>query len=122
MDKYTSIEQYIADFPEEIASRLKQTLETISRTAPDAKACIAYNMPAFKYLGKPLVYFAAFKNHIGFYALPSGNEAFRKELESYVTGKGSIQFPHTEELPLGLIREMVLFRVEEVKAAQPVKK
>ena len=74
-------------------------------------------MPAFKYHKKPLVYFAAFKNHIGFYALPSGNVAFQKELTKYKTGKGSIQFPLDQEIPYDLIGQIVEFRVAEMNDA-----
>ena len=89
----------------------------ISEKAPEAVSCIAYNMPAFKYNKKPLVYFAAFKNHIGFYALPSGNVAFQKELTKYKTGKGSIQFPLDQEIPYDLIGQIVEFRVVEMNDA-----
>ena len=89
----------------------------ISEKAPEAVSCIAYNMPAFKYHKKPLVYFAAFKNHIGFYALPSGNVAFQKELTKYKTGKGSIQFPLDQEIPYDLIGQIVEFRVAEMNDA-----
>ncbi len=71
-------------------------------------------MPAFKLNGKPLVYFGGYKNHIGFYALPSGNEAFQKELSNYKTGKGSIQFPLEKEMPWKLIEKIVKFRMEEI--------
>ena len=71
-------------------------------------------MPAFK-MKKVLVYFAAFKNHIGFYALPSGNKAYQKELSKYKTGKGSIQFPLNEKIPFELIEKIVRFRVKELK-------
>jgi uncharacterized protein YdhG (YjbR/CyaY superfamily) len=117
MIKYNSFEHYIEEFPSEISSLLIQIQTTISEIAPDAVPCIAYNMPAFNYLGKPLVYFAAFKNHIGFYALPSGNEAFKAELSKYKTGKGSIQFPLSEPMPFDLIRDIVRFRVAEVMSA-----
>ena len=82
--------------------------------APEAQEVISYNMPAFKQ-GKILVYFAAFKNHIGFYALPSGNAAFREALSKYKVGKGSIQFPLNQAIPFDLIKEMVAFRLEEIK-------
>lgn len=70
-------------------------------------------MPAFK-MKKVLVYFAAFKNHIGFYALPSGNLAFQEELKNYKTGKGSIQFPLSKPIPYDLIQKIVEFRIKEV--------
>lgn len=112
--KYTSIDHYLADLPTDIVEILKKIRKVIAASAPDATDYIAYNMPAFKLHQKPLVYFAAFKNHIGFYALPSGNEAFQKELTKYKTGKGSIQFPLNEEIPYALIAQIVEFRVQEV--------
>jgi len=112
--KYSSIDQYITEAPAEVKQILINIRSLISEKAPEAVSCIAYNMPAFKYNKKPLVYFAAFKNHIGFYALPSGNVAFQKELTKYKTGKGSIQFPLDQEIPYDLIGQIVEFRVVEM--------
>ena len=114
---YTSIQHYLEEFSEEIVVKLKKISEIIAQNAPGAVACIAYNMPAFKMHKKPLVYFAAFKNHIGFYALPSGNIAFQNELSKYKTGKGSIQFPLDQEIPYDLIGQIVTFRVQEINDA-----
>lgn len=111
---YTSITEYLEDWPNEIVEILTKIKNVITEAAPDAVEGISYNMPGFKLYKKPLVYFAAFKNHIGFYALPSGNIAFKKELSKYKTGKGSIQFPLNQEIPYDLIREIVTFRVHEV--------
>jgi uncharacterized protein YdhG (YjbR/CyaY superfamily) len=108
-------DEYIGLFPENIANILKQIRKTIKQTAPKATETISYGMPAFQINGKPLVYFAAFKKHIGFYALPSGNDAFKKELQNYKTGKGSIQFPLNKEIPFNLIVKIVTFRIEEIK-------
>ena len=115
--KYSSIDQYITEAPAEVKQNLINIRSLISEKAPEAVSCIAYNMPAFKYDKKPLVYFAAFKNHIGFYALPSGNVAFQKELTKYKTGKGSIQFPLDQEIPYDLIGQIVEFRVVEMNDA-----
>lgn len=115
--KYSSIDQYITEAPAEVKQILINIRNLISEKAPEAVSCIAYNMPAFKYNKKPLVYFAAFKNHIGFYALPSGNVAFQKELTKYKTGKGSIQFPLDQEIPYDLIGQIVEFRVVEMNDA-----
>jgi len=111
---YQNIDQYIADYSPEVAEILTQIRSCIKETAPGAQETISYNMPAFKQ-GKVLVYFAAFKNHIGFYALPSGNMAFQQELSKYKVGKGSIQFPLSQPMPFELIKLMVAFRVEEVE-------
>lgn len=106
-----SIDQYISSFPKDVQQILEQIRLTIRELAPDAGETISYGIPTFK-LNGPLVYFAAFKNHIGFYALPSGNEAFRKQLQKYKTGKGSIQFPLSEPMPFKLIEQIVKFRVK----------
>ena len=115
--EYTSFQHYLEDFPADIVIKLKNIREVIAQNAPEAVECIAYNMPAFKMHKKPLVYFAAFKSHIGFYALPSGNIAFQKELSKYKVGKGSIQFPLDQEIPYDLIAQIVEFRVYEVNDA-----
>jgi uncharacterized protein YdhG (YjbR/CyaY superfamily) len=70
-------------------------------------------MPAYKLHRKVLVYFAGYKKHIGFYATPTGHEAFKAELSGYKQGKGSVQFPHTRPLPIGLVKRIVLFRAGE---------
>ncbi|HMQ69618.1 MAG TPA: DUF1801 domain-containing protein [Ignavibacteria bacterium] len=111
--KPKNIDEYIKSFPKDIQSILRQIRDAIKKTAPAAEETISYNMPAFK-MKKVLVYFAAYKNHIGFYALPSGNKAFQKELSKYKTGKGSIQFPLKEKIPFGLIKKIVEFRIKEI--------
>lgn len=111
-NKPNDIDEYIASFPENVQKLLDQIRSIIQKAAPKATETISYAMPTFK-LNGILVHFAAFQNHIGFYALPSGNEAFQKELSAYKTGKGSIQFPLNEPLPEALITEIVKFRVQE---------
>lgn len=111
---YKNIDEYIADFPSDIAAILNNIRSCINAESPESVEVISYNMPAFKLNKKVLVYFAAFKNHIGFYALPSGNEAFKAELAKYHTGKGSIQFPLNQPMPFELIKQIVQFRVWEV--------
>ena len=108
-----SIDAYMATFPPEVQEVLEQVRATIRTAAPEAEETIAYAMPAFRLYGKPLVYFAAFKNHIGFYALPSGTAALKEEMSRYKSGKGSIQFPLNEPMPLELIARIVAFRVDE---------
>ena len=110
--KPATVEEYISSFPPDIQELLQQVRLTIQEAAPDAEECIAYAMPAYK-LNGPLVYFAGYKGHIGFYATPTGHEAFKKELSRYKEGKGSVQFPLDESLPLKLIEKIVRFRVEE---------
>lgn len=110
--KPATVEEYISSFPPDIQELLQQVRITIQEAAPDAEECIAYAMPAYK-LNGPLVYFAGYKGHIGFYATPTGHEAFKRELSRYKEGKGSVQFPLDEPLPLKLIEKIVRFRVEE---------
>lgn len=111
-DKPNTIDEYIAGFPNDVQEKLQQIRETIKKAAPDAEETIKYAMPTFTLNGN-LVYFAGFKNHIGFYATPKGNEAFQKELSAYKQGKGSIQFPLDQPMPLDLITKMVNYRLEE---------
>ncbi|MBI3519011.1 MAG: DUF1801 domain-containing protein [Bacteroidetes bacterium] len=106
------IDTYIALQPIEVRERLEQIRFAIASVAPEAEESMGYGMPAFKYHGA-LVYFAAFKKHIGLYALPSGHKAFEKELSVYKQGKGSVQFPHDKPLPIALIKKIVKFRVKE---------
>jgi uncharacterized protein YdhG (YjbR/CyaY superfamily) len=110
-----SVDEYIAGFPGEIQTRLKLIRQTIKKHAPESVESILYGMPAYKTFKKPLVYYAAFAKHIGFYATPTGHDKFEKELATYKRGKGSVQFPHNKTLPIDLIEEMVKFRVNENK-------
>jgi uncharacterized protein YdhG (YjbR/CyaY superfamily) len=108
-----NIDEYIADFPENIQTLLNQVRSTIRQTAPDAVESIGYGMPAYKLNGRPLVYFAGYKNHIGFYATPTGHSEFANELSKYKQGKGSVQFPLDQPMPCELIAQIVAFRVAE---------
>ena len=108
----TSIDEYIAGFPEDIQKILQEVRETIRASAPEAQEKISYQMPTF-YLNGNLVHFAAHTSHIGFYPAPSGIEAFKNELAAYKNSKGAVQFPINEPLPLDLVTKIVKFRVEE---------
>jgi uncharacterized protein YdhG (YjbR/CyaY superfamily) len=112
MKKADNIDEYIAGFPEKTGKKLEQIRKAIKQSAPLAEEVISYSMPAFRQNGI-LVYFAAFKNHIGFFPASSGKEAFKKELSAYKGGKGTVQFPLDKPLPLKLIQRIVRFRVEE---------
>lgn len=107
-----NIDEYIRNSPEDVRETLKKLRSTIQKAAPKAEEVISYQMPAFKYHGM-LVYFAAFKNHIGFYPTSSGIKAFQNEFSDYKWSKGAVQFPMDEPLPLGLISRIVKFRVKE---------
>lgn len=109
-----SVDEYIVGFPEEVQVILQKIRTSIVSGSHDINESISYGMPAYKLKGKPLVYFAGYKNHIGFYATPSGHEEFEKELAVYKRGKGSVQFPLNKPIPFKLIERMVKFRIEEV--------
>ena len=109
---FVSIDEYIAAFPEEIQKMLEELRAIIKAAAPEAQEKISYQMPAFAQKGI-LVYFAAWKNHIGFYPTSSGTQAFKQELSVYKSSKGSVKFPLDKPLPLDLISNIVRFRVAE---------
>lgn len=111
--KPKNIDEYIAGFPENVQTILEQIRLTIKQTVPEAEETISYSMPAFRLHGHILVYFAGFRNHIGFYPIPAGIEAFKSELSGYKTGKGSVQFPLDKPIPLDLISMIVKFRAKK---------
>ena len=121
MYKPNNIDEYIAGFPAEVQELLEQIRVAIKNIVPDAVEVISYGMPAFK-LNGILVWFAAYKNHIGFYPHSSGIEVFKKELSIYKSSKGAIQFPLDKPLPLKLITEIVRFRVIEEMEKVKLKK
>jgi uncharacterized protein YdhG (YjbR/CyaY superfamily) len=107
------METYMQQFPDNVKEILQNIRKLINGNAPEAEEHFAYGMPAYKIYKKPLVYFAAYKNHIGFYATPSGHTEFRDELSKYKHGKGSVQFPLDKPIPYELIERIVKFRVTE---------
>jgi uncharacterized protein YdhG (YjbR/CyaY superfamily) len=109
---YKTVDEYINGFPKNVQDKLKQMRAAIKAAAPDAEEKISYRMPAYMQ-GGPLVYFAAFKNHIGFYPTASGIEAFKDEFKAYKSGKGSLQFPMNEPLPVELVTQVVKFKLED---------
>ncbi len=108
-----TVEDYIAGFPEATQEKLRKIRAIIKEKAPDSTEGFSYGMPAYKIFGKPLVYFAGFKKHIGFYATPSGHSEFSAELSKFKCGKGSVQFPLIKPVPFELIGRIVEFRVLE---------
>ena len=111
--KPKDIDEYIAGFPKNTQKILKQIRAIIKKAAPGAEETISYAMPAFKLKGRHLIYFAGYKNHIGLYPAPRGNEAFKKELSVYKIGKGTVQFPLDKPMPLNLITRIVKFKIKE---------
>lgn len=110
--KYKTIDEYINSFQPDVQNILNKLRQAIREEAPEAREVISYNMPAFKQNGI-LLYFAAHKNHIGFYPMASGIEAFKKDIASYRWSKGTVQFPLDKPIPFGLIKKIVAFRVSE---------
>lgn len=107
------VDNYISSFPEPVRERLRSIRGLILEKAPDAEEKISYGMPAYRLNKRPLLYFSAFKKHIGLYATPTAQITFKKELSGYKHGKGSIQFPLDKEFPLELIGKIIEFRIAE---------
>jgi len=107
-----TVDQYIAAFPADVKKRMQQLRKTIKAGAPKADELISYQMPGYKYFGM-LVYFAGYKNHIGFYPGAGGVLEFYKELSSFKSAKGSVQFPHDRPIPYDIIGKIVRFRVKQ---------
>jgi uncharacterized protein YdhG (YjbR/CyaY superfamily) len=105
-------DEYIKAFPSNVAAMLKQLRKTIRTEAPKADEVISYGMPGYKYFGM-LVYFAGYKDHIGFYPGAGGIEKFKRELSVYKTAKGTVQFSLDMPLPLTLISRIVKYRVKQ---------
>ena len=109
---FKSTDEYISTFPRNVQIILEEVRQAVKDAAPDAEEVISYQMPAFK-LNGILVWFAAFKNHIGFYPKASAIEVFKERLSSYQISKGTVQFPLNEPIPFDLIKEIVRYRVKE---------
>lgn len=125
MDKgiaaFGSIDEYIEQFPSEVRSTLETLRRAIREAAPKATERISYNMPAFA-LNGALVYFAAYKKHIGFYPTGSGIDRFKQELSEWKGSKGAVQFPLDKPLPLELIDRIVKFRAAENRERAALKR
>jgi uncharacterized protein YdhG (YjbR/CyaY superfamily) len=106
-----SIDDYVDRFPKAVQQLLGKMRLTIKKAAPQAREGIGYGIPTFALNGN-LVWFAAFKSHIGFYPGAEAIAAFRKDLSAYKGAKGSVQFPFAEPLPLPLVSRIVKFRVK----------
>jgi uncharacterized protein YdhG (YjbR/CyaY superfamily) len=116
MKKFETVDEYVAALPKAAKERLEELRTAIRRAAPHSEEAISYNMPAFKANGSLLVWYAAFKKHVGFYPKASGIAAFKKELSAYKTLKGAIQFPLERPIPVGLVQKIVKFRARENSA------
>ena len=113
--KFETIDEYIESFPQNVQSVLEELRATVQEAVAEAVESISYGMPTFKLNGQRLVYFSAWKNHIGLYSIPRGNEAFRKQLSPYEGEKGSLRFPLEKPIPYDLVRKIVIFRMKEIQ-------
>jgi uncharacterized protein YdhG (YjbR/CyaY superfamily) len=112
--KPSTIDEYIAQYPNDVQKILQEIRATVRKAAPKSEEKISYGIPTFTLAGKYLVYFAAYKNHIGVYPVPNKNKAFEKDFAPYKTsGKGTIQFPLDAPIPYKLISKIVAFRIRE---------
>jgi uncharacterized protein YdhG (YjbR/CyaY superfamily) len=111
-----SIDEYIAEFPPETQRVLQEVRAVIRAAAPQATETISYSIPTFDLNGRHLAHFAGFAHHVGFYPTPRGIEEFEAELSRFKQGRGSVQFPLDQPMPVDLIRRMVEFRAAEDNA------
>lgn len=116
MKQDPQVEDYISQFEGETLVRLNQLRQLTQKLVPDAVESFSYGLIGYKYKGKPLVYYGGFRSHIGFYATPNGHKAFAEEFSKYKQGKGSVQLPLEQPLPLELIEKVVQYRVESIEA------
>ncbi len=120
---FTSIDEYIAACPPQSQERLQTIRKMIKKLAPEAQEKISYQIAAFELNGRSLVYFAGWKKHISLYPIPAGDEAFERQIEPYVDGKGTLKFPLDEPLPVKLIEKVVkLHMAANVKKAKGASK
>lgn len=113
-----TVDTYLANLPDAQRSILDEVRALIRRTAPEAEEYFGYGMPGYKLFGKPLIYVAAFKHHLGVYALPAAHSEFAAELAGFKQGKGSVQFPWSGPVPFGLLERMVAWNAKRLTAAR----
>ena len=106
-----NIDEYIADFPEDVQKSLEKVRAAIRKAAPRADEAIKYQMPTFVLNGN-LIHFAGYKNHIGLYPGPRAIEEYKDEVSKYQTSKGTVQFPLDKPVPVGLISKITKFCVQ----------
>ena len=117
----TTINEYIAGFPTDVQKILQKVRDTIRKAAPRAEETISYKMPTFNLDGRHLIYFAAYKKHIGVYPVPSGDEKFKEQIARYQAGKGTLQFPLDQPIPYTLIARIVKLRAKESRVQSAAK-
>lgn len=119
--KFKTVDEYMRTVPEQALERAEEIRGIIKSAVPQAEEVISYNMPAYK-LGSVLVYFAAYKAHIGFYPTASPMVVFKDELTKYKTSKGAIQFPLDKPIPKTLVKNIVKYRIAQEKEKAALKK
>jgi uncharacterized protein YdhG (YjbR/CyaY superfamily) len=116
MQTHTTVDAYLKDLPEQPRAQLEKLRARIRSVVPDAVESIAYGMPAYKYRGRPLIYFGAAKGHVGIYgAIPAAITA--ADLAKYETSKGTIRFPFGTAIPAGLVKKILRARIAEIEAS-----
>ena len=115
-NKPVTFVEYTNGLPTSVINSLNEIKDLIQKTNTKAEATISYGMPAFKYKGQPLAYFASFKNHIGFYPTAAGIKAVESELSKFQYSKGAIQFPYNKKIPFALIKKIIKIRTAQIEA------
>ncbi|MGH9756218.1 MAG: iron chaperone [Candidatus Acidiferrales bacterium] len=114
-----TVGEYIRARPKDVRAILEKFRETIRKAAPEAEESISYRMPAIKFRGAIIAYFAAFQHHVGFF--PPAPNAFRKETSAYAGPKGNLRFPMDEPIPWNLVKRIIESRVKEIAGKKPKK-
>jgi putative acetyltransferase len=114
--QFDTIDDYIQSLPTDVQQIVESIRQTVRTAAPDSVETIAYQMPTFKWKGKSLIHFGAWKDHIGIYPIPAGSATFEKKLSKYTSGKGTVRFPIREPIPHDIVRAMVTLRMKEISA------
>lgn len=110
--QFTSVDQYIGSFPNDVQKVLMQLRKTIRKELPDAEEVISYNIPTYKMNGKYVIYFAGFAHHVSLYPLLTVPAAFRKKLAPYLSGRGTVRFSLDEPLPMNLVKDIVTLNLK----------
>lgn len=115
MSMQDPVDTYIEGFSGKTRERLELLRKVTKELSPDAVESISYGLIGYKRNGQPLVYYGGFAKHIGLYATPNGHEAFAEEFSTYKQGKGSVQLPLDQPLPVELIKRVVEYRIEQTE-------